>query len=336
MTGIAPSSLRRALRSYPATVQEKWYARLYLLKPVVFTAFSLFWIATAFMSLGPGWDIGIGLLNGGGITGGPAAATVIAGALADLIIGIGIAFRRTARPALYAAFALSLAYAVTGTVLVPRLWADPLGPMLKIWPVLALNLVALAILVLKYLHVIGAAVLLGTGAGIAFFMLVGHFTDKPALVAGIARRRHCRFSFHGKRRCHSAHHGRCTRLAPGLVAVGRLASSFHRAVPPDRPFLAAGRVDADALARLSGGGSKQRRASAACISSPVLVVVRLRLSGLCSRARHLLADDCQADVRHTLARGSRAKEPHGSPGHLLANSRECIHGPFHQRYRNVR
>ena len=42
-------------------------------------------------------------------------------------------------------------------------------------------------LVLKYLHVIGAAVLLGTGAGIAFFMLVGHFTNKPAVVAGIAR-----------------------------------------------------------------------------------------------------------------------------------------------------
>jgi hypothetical protein len=31
-------------------------------------------------------------------------------------------------------------------VLVPRLWADPLGPMLKIGPIIALNLVALAIL----------------------------------------------------------------------------------------------------------------------------------------------------------------------------------------------
>ena len=40
---------------------------------------------------------------------------------------------------------------------------------------------------LKYLHVIGASVLLGTGAGIAFFMLLGHFTGKPALVAAIAR-----------------------------------------------------------------------------------------------------------------------------------------------------
>jgi hypothetical protein len=29
--------------------------------------------------------------------------------------------------------------------LVPRLWADPLGPTLKIWPVLVLNLVATAV-----------------------------------------------------------------------------------------------------------------------------------------------------------------------------------------------
>ena len=42
-------------------------------------------------------------------------------------------------------------------------------------------------LVLKYIHVIGASVLLGTGAGIAFFMLLGHRTNEPATVAAIAR-----------------------------------------------------------------------------------------------------------------------------------------------------
>lgn len=41
--------------------------------------------------------------------------------------------------------------------------------------------------VLKYLHVIGASVLLGTGAGIAFFMLMGHRTGNPAAIAAIAR-----------------------------------------------------------------------------------------------------------------------------------------------------
>lgn len=42
-------------------------------------------------------------------------------------------------------------------------------------------------LILKFLHVIGAAVLLGTGAGIAFFMLMAHRTGEPATIAATAR-----------------------------------------------------------------------------------------------------------------------------------------------------
>ena len=144
-TGIRPTSLSSALSRRPASVQEKWFASLYLLKPVVFTIFSLFWIATAFISLGPGWEIGMSLMREGGVTGFLAPTAIISGALADLAIGIGIAVRRTTRLALWAALALSIVYIVLGTILVPRLWIDPIGPMLKIWPVLALNLVALAI-----------------------------------------------------------------------------------------------------------------------------------------------------------------------------------------------
>ena len=40
---------------------------------------------------------------------------------------------------------------------------------------------------LKFLHLIGAAVLLGTGAGIAFFMLMAHRTGEAAQVAAVAR-----------------------------------------------------------------------------------------------------------------------------------------------------
>lgn len=39
----------------------------------------------------------------------------------------------------------------------------------------------------KVAHVIGATVLLGTGAGIAFFMLMAHRTRDPALIAQTAR-----------------------------------------------------------------------------------------------------------------------------------------------------
>jgi uncharacterized membrane protein len=45
----------------------------------------------------------------------------------------------------------------------------------------------MAYFALKYLHVIGAAVLLGTGAGIAFFMLLAHRTGDAKVIAGVAR-----------------------------------------------------------------------------------------------------------------------------------------------------
>jgi uncharacterized membrane protein len=40
---------------------------------------------------------------------------------------------------------------------------------------------------LKFLHVIGATVLLGTGAGIAFFMLLAHRSGEVRVIAGVAR-----------------------------------------------------------------------------------------------------------------------------------------------------
>jgi uncharacterized membrane protein len=45
----------------------------------------------------------------------------------------------------------------------------------------------MAYLVLKYLHVIGATVLLGTGAGIAFFMLRAHQSGDARTIAAVAR-----------------------------------------------------------------------------------------------------------------------------------------------------
>ncbi len=144
--GLHPKSPSEFFASEPASVQERWFARMYLLKLVVFGILCLFWISTAFVSLGPGWDIGVGLMREGGVEGTSATVTVVAGALSDLVIGLAIAYRPTSRYGLYAAIGISVAYAIIGTILVPRLWADPLGPMLKIWPIIVLHFVALAIL----------------------------------------------------------------------------------------------------------------------------------------------------------------------------------------------
>ncbi|HEY8578507.1 MAG TPA: DoxX-like family protein, partial [Beijerinckiaceae bacterium] len=119
---------------------------LYLLKPVAFTIFVVFWIMTGVISLTIGWEIGKGLMFEGGVPDPWASLVVVAGALADICIGLAIAWRRTTKWGLWAAFAISVAYTFIGSALVPALWAEPLGPMLKIWPIMAFNLMLLAIL----------------------------------------------------------------------------------------------------------------------------------------------------------------------------------------------
>jgi uncharacterized protein YbjT (DUF2867 family) len=145
ITGIVPKPLSKALAAEPASVQEKWFARLYLMKPLVLGVLSLFWFMTGLIALGPGLTTGIGLLNQAGLSS-IAPSMMVIGAVADILIGIGIAFRKTARIALYGALLLCVIYLITSTILVSWLWLDPLGPMLKIVPIIVLNLIALAIL----------------------------------------------------------------------------------------------------------------------------------------------------------------------------------------------
>ena len=145
LTGITPQSLSAALASEPASVQERWFAALYLLKPVLFSVLSAFWILSGLLSIGPGYQIGVAIMREGK-AGFVSPFAGIVGSLVDLAIGIGIAIRRSARFALYAALAIAFFYVIAGTIILPRLWIDPLGPMVKIFPIMVLTLVALATL----------------------------------------------------------------------------------------------------------------------------------------------------------------------------------------------
>ena len=44
------------------------------------------------------------------------------------------------------ALVLSVLYMLAGTLVLPELWSDLVGPMLKIWPIIVLNVTALAVL----------------------------------------------------------------------------------------------------------------------------------------------------------------------------------------------
>jgi uncharacterized membrane protein len=106
---------------------------------------------------------------------------------------------------------------------------------------------------LKFLHVIGATVLLGTGAGIAFFMLMAHIVGKPAVIAGVARIVVIAdFVFTASAVVAQPATGVLLAWIIGYFAPGRLDRSVHRALFFHGSFLAAGRLDADAHARPCG------------------------------------------------------------------------------------
>ncbi len=145
VTGIAPCTLDEVLHAHPATVQEKWFAQLYLLKPLIIGVLAAFWCLSAVIVLTVAYSAAVGILTARGYADGPAQVMTVAGSVMDFAVGVAILFRRTCRPGLLAGIAVSLFYMIAAAVLTPDLWAEPLGALVKTGPAIVLMLVALAI-----------------------------------------------------------------------------------------------------------------------------------------------------------------------------------------------
>jgi hypothetical protein len=136
--------LAATLSANPAGAQDLWFARLYLLKPVIILVLSAFWIVSGvmtFVSFSEARSMMASAMSG-------TFATALTAGTAFLDIGIGVAvlWRRFSGGALVAMIAVTLAYLAAGSVLQPQLWLDPLGPLVKPVPTMLLALVALATL----------------------------------------------------------------------------------------------------------------------------------------------------------------------------------------------
>jgi len=143
--GAGLQSLDQLLDEIPASTQERWFARAYLLLPVMIAALSAFWIASGIIGV---LDIerAAQTIPTDALPPSMAAQLVIAGAALDVALGIFILFRPIARLACLGMVAASLLYLVAGSVLTPGLWLDPLGPLVKIVPAMALAAVTAALL----------------------------------------------------------------------------------------------------------------------------------------------------------------------------------------------
>jgi len=133
ITGREPTGLAETLTRYPSTVQERWFALLYLAMPAAVLTLSLFWIVSGLVGL-VRLEESAAHMAAAGIGSAEAKAVVVAGSVIDLAVGAGALVRKMARPACLAMVAVTAAYLLGGTFVKPELWMDPLGPYVKTVP----------------------------------------------------------------------------------------------------------------------------------------------------------------------------------------------------------
>lgn len=145
-TGITPKTLVGTTGQHPATIQDKWFARLFLIKAPIFASLVTFWIVSGFIALFVSYRAAAGILSAHNFPPALVDPITIGTSLMDMSIGALIAFRRTARIGLVAGIVASLGYMVGAAILTPDLWIEPLGALVKTGPAIVLMLVALLML----------------------------------------------------------------------------------------------------------------------------------------------------------------------------------------------
>jgi uncharacterized protein YbjT (DUF2867 family) len=142
-TGIVPKTIAQLIGQRTATIQDKWFARLFLVKALVLASLVLFWLLSGSIALFVSYRAAAGVLSSHGFPPALVDPITIGTSLMDLSIGVLIAFRRTCAIGLVAGIIASLGYMVGAAVLTPDLWIEPLGALVKTGPAIVLMLVAL-------------------------------------------------------------------------------------------------------------------------------------------------------------------------------------------------
>lgn len=120
---------RAGLLAEPSQTQDRWHARLYFLRPALRWVIALTWIVSGILGLTTDFTGLSRLLASFG--GGAAGVAFAAASFTDIALGVMVLTRW--RPGLTAALqmGLVLAYTLALTIVLPGLWLDPFGPLLK-------------------------------------------------------------------------------------------------------------------------------------------------------------------------------------------------------------
>jgi uncharacterized protein YbjT (DUF2867 family) len=145
-TGIVPMTIDARIGSRTAIIQDKWFARLFLIKALAIASLAVFWFASGFIALVISYDAAAAILTSHHFPPALVAPFTIGSSIMDMTIGCLIAFRRSCAAGLLAGVVVSLGYMIGAAVLTPDLWIEPLGALVKTGPAIVLMIVALLML----------------------------------------------------------------------------------------------------------------------------------------------------------------------------------------------
>ncbi|MFZ2099360.1 MAG: SDR family oxidoreductase [Oricola sp.] len=145
LTGRPMTPFETTLAAMPARSEDRIAARMALAMPFSVAALFFLWAASGIVGF---WraEAASGVLTAGGWPDGLAKASVLFWAAVDLVLAALLLVRRFAAPACLGMAGVSLIYLVAASVFTPWLWADPLGSLVKVVPIVVLALVCHAML----------------------------------------------------------------------------------------------------------------------------------------------------------------------------------------------
>ena len=125
--GYTAAPLASRLQGWPTAAQSSQRT----IRPLMLAVLVLIWLGTAAVCVGPGYAWGLRIMAEAGVQGTWATVAVIAGAVCDGLLGLGLLVARWRRSALILQLLLMGGYTVIISIVLPHYWFDPYAAVAK-------------------------------------------------------------------------------------------------------------------------------------------------------------------------------------------------------------
>lgn len=135
--GFTPRDFVSGLFSHPSTVQDRWHAKLFFIKPLLQFSLAFVWIFTAICSI---WFYpkitSYSLLAKVGISTFWQPIFLYSASAINLLIGLALLFNWQVKKTCVVQALMILIYTILISIFLPEFWLHPFGPILKNIPIL--------------------------------------------------------------------------------------------------------------------------------------------------------------------------------------------------------